>query len=54
MPLPLLLLIGALGVIVLGLLSVCVVLLVWVSVAISGLFTIFPTAILHAILRHVA
>jgi Zn-dependent protease with chaperone function len=34
-----------------GLMSVVVVLLVWVSTAISGLFTILPTALLHFLLR---
>jgi Zn-dependent protease with chaperone function len=33
------------------LLCVAVVLLVWLSAALSGMFTILPTAILHAILR---
>lgn len=36
---------------VIVLLSIAVVLLVWISAALSGLFTILPTAILHAILR---
>jgi hypothetical protein len=48
------LLIGALSVLVGGLLTVAVVLLVWLSVALSGLFTIMPAAMIHALLRWVS
>lgn len=41
-----------LSVVVGGLLSVAVVLLIWLSIALSGLFTIMPAALLHAVLRH--
>ena len=51
MPTWLVVLFSAAAVVVGGLLSVVVVLLVWLSTAISGLFTIFPTAILHFLLR---
>jgi hypothetical protein len=50
-PFPIALLIGALGVLVGGLLTVAVVLMVWLSVALSGLFTIMPAAMIHALLR---
>lgn len=50
-PLPIALLIGALSVLVGGLLTVAVGLMVWVSVALSGLFTIMPAAAIHALLR---
>ncbi len=53
MPAPLLLLFGALGALVALLLGVVVVLLVWVSLALSGLFTLVPVAALHALLRAV-
>ncbi|HYM16836.1 MAG TPA: M48 family metalloprotease, partial [Dehalococcoidia bacterium] len=45
---------GALGLIVFGLLGVVVYLLVIVSAALSGMFTLVPAGILHAILRAVA
>jgi Zn-dependent protease with chaperone function len=51
MPRWLVILISVAAVVVGGLMSVVVVLLVWVSTAISGLFTIFPAAILHFLLR---
>jgi len=47
--------IGAvLGVVVAGLLGVVVYLLVMVSAALSGLFTIMPAAALHVLLRWLA
>ena len=45
---------GAVAVIVLGLLGVVVYLLVLVSAALSGLFTLVPAGILHALLRYLA
>ncbi len=54
MPWWLLAVFGVLGSIVVALLSVVVFLLVFVSTAISGLFTIFPAAALHFILRWAA
>jgi hypothetical protein len=39
------------GVVVVGLLSVAIYLLVMISIALSGLFTLLPTVLLHAILR---
>ena len=45
---------AVLGVIVFGLLSVVVYLLVIVSAALSGMFTLVPAGILHAILRALA
>jgi Flp pilus assembly protein TadB len=42
---------GALGALIVVLLAVVVVMLVWVSAMISMLFTVFPAAILHALLR---
>jgi Zn-dependent protease with chaperone function len=51
LPLPALILIAVLSAIIGFLLVVVVVLLIWVSAALSGLFTLFPTALLHALLR---
>jgi Zn-dependent protease with chaperone function len=51
LPLPALILLAALSAIVAFLLVVVVVLLVWLSAALSGLFTLVPTALLHALLR---
>jgi hypothetical protein len=51
LPTPTLLLIGALATVVAALLGVVVVLLVWLSLALSGLFTILPIALVHALLR---
>jgi hypothetical protein len=51
LPLPALLLMGSLGTIAATLLCVVAVLLVPLSLALSGLFTIVPFAILHALLR---
>jgi len=51
MPKPFLALLVAAGTVVVALLLVASVLLVWLSVAFSGLFTIFPATILHYILR---
>jgi hypothetical protein len=51
LPTPLLLLIGTLGAVAAALLGLVVVLLVWVSLALSGIFTILPLALLHALLR---
>jgi Zn-dependent protease with chaperone function len=51
MPTGVLLLITALGSIAGVLMAVAVVLLVWLSFAISGLFTVFPAAMIHALLR---
>ncbi|MFC4310054.1 M48 family metalloprotease [Steroidobacter flavus] len=45
------LLLGVLGLVVVSLLSVAIYLLVMVSIALSGLFTLLPTVILHALLR---
>jgi hypothetical protein len=42
---------GVLGVIVGGLMAVVVVLMIWLSIALSGPFTIFPATLLHALLR---
>lgn len=39
------------GVVVVGLMSVVIYLLVMVSIALSGLFTLLPTVLLHALLR---
>jgi Zn-dependent protease with chaperone function len=50
-PMPLALLIGTLSAIAGGLLTVAVILMIWLSVAISGLFTLMPAAVLHALLR---
>jgi hypothetical protein len=44
-------LLGALGALVAVLLAVVIVMLIWVSAMISMVFTIFPTAILHGLLR---
>ena len=41
------LLLGAVAI----LLCVAVVLVIWVSLALSGLFTLLPAALLHALLR---
>jgi Zn-dependent protease with chaperone function len=54
MPMWLVVLFGAFIAIIGGLMSVVVVLLVIVSTAISGLFTIFPAAAIHALLRWAA
>ncbi|WP_129781168.1 M48 family metalloprotease [Peristeroidobacter soli] len=51
MPLWAQLLVGVLGVVVVSLLSVAIYLLVMVSIALSGLFTLLPTVLLHALLR---
>jgi hypothetical protein len=51
LPLPALLLMASLGTIAAALLCVVAVLLVWLSLALSGLFTIVPFAILHTLLR---
>ncbi|HEU0199386.1 MAG TPA: M48 family metalloprotease [Burkholderiaceae bacterium] len=51
LPLPLVLLFGFLGALCGWLGMVAVVLLIWLSIALSGLFTIFPAALLHALLR---
>jgi Zn-dependent protease with chaperone function len=50
-PRPLKLIVGALGAIAACLMVVAVTLMIWLSVAISGLFTIMPAAALHALLR---
>ncbi|WP_116807852.1 M48 family metalloprotease [Steroidobacter cummioxidans] len=50
-PLWLQMVIAAAGVVVVALMSVATYLLVMVSIALSGLFTLFPTVILHALLR---
>jgi hypothetical protein len=44
---------AAVGVLVVVLLAVVIVMLVWVSAMISMLFTVGPTAVLHALLRYV-
>jgi Zn-dependent protease with chaperone function len=44
-------LLAALGAVVVALLAVAIVMLIWVSAMISMVFTIFPTALLHALLR---
>jgi len=46
-------LMGALSALVAGLMTFAVVLLIWLSFALSGLFTIMPAALLHALLRWV-
>jgi Zn-dependent protease with chaperone function len=51
MPLWIKALIAVAGVVVVSLLSVAVYLLVMISIAFSGLFTLLPTVILHALLR---
>jgi Zn-dependent protease with chaperone function len=51
MPLWVKALIAVAGVVVVGLLSVVIYLLVMVSIALSGLFTLLPTVLLHALLR---
>jgi hypothetical protein len=51
MPLWVQLLIGAAGVLIVSLLSVAIYLLVMISIALSGLFTLLPTILLHALLR---
>jgi hypothetical protein len=51
MPVWIKLLIAAAGVLVVVLLSVAIYLLVMISIALSGLFTLLPTVILHALLR---
>lgn len=51
MPVWMKLLIAVAGVVVASLLSVAIYLLVMISIALSGLFTLLPTVILHAILR---
>jgi hypothetical protein len=51
LPTPVLLLIGVLGTVAAALLALVVVLLVWLSLALSGIFTIVPMALLHALLR---
>jgi hypothetical protein len=45
---------GLVGAVVGGLMAVVIVLLVVLSTALSGLFTLFPAAILHALLRWAA
>jgi hypothetical protein len=50
-PFPLVAVMAVLGTVAAGLMGVVVVLLVWLSVAISGLFTVMPAAALHALLR---
>jgi Zn-dependent protease with chaperone function len=50
-PIPIMLLVGLLLGIVAILLCAVVVGLVWISLALSGLFTLFPTVLLHALLR---
>ncbi len=54
MPSPMAVLIGALVAAAGALMVPVVVLLVWLSIALSGLFTILPAALLHALLRGVA
>jgi len=51
MPLWVKALIAVAGVVVVSLLSVAIYLLVMVSIALSGLFTLLPTVLLHALLR---
>jgi hypothetical protein len=51
MPLWLQLVIGAAGLVIAALLGVVIYLLVMISIAFSGLFTLLPAMILHAILR---
>jgi Zn-dependent protease with chaperone function len=51
LPLPVLVVLAGLGVIMAALLGTAVVLLVEVSAALSGLFTLVPAALLHHILR---
>ncbi|HWK48361.1 MAG TPA: M48 family metalloprotease [Steroidobacter sp.] len=51
MPLWLQVVIAVAGVVVVALMSVATYLLVMLSIALSGLFTLFPTIILHALLR---
>lgn len=51
MPLWVQLLIAVAGAVVVSLLSVAIYLLVMVSIALSGLFTLLPTVLLHALLR---
>jgi hypothetical protein len=51
LPILLMILIGFLLVLVGILMCVVVVLLVWVSLALSGLFTLLPAVLLHALLR---
>jgi Zn-dependent protease with chaperone function len=51
MPLWVQLLIAVAGVVVVSLLSVAIYLLVMISIALSGLFTLLPTVLLHALLR---
>ena len=51
MPVWVKLLIAGAGVLVVSLLSVAIYLLVIISIALSGLFTLLPTVILHALLR---
>lgn len=51
MPLWVKALVAAAGVVVVSLLCVAIYLLVVISIALSGLFTLIPTALLHALLR---
>jgi hypothetical protein len=50
-PVPIALLVVVLGTIAGGLMVVAVTLLMWLSAAMSGLFTVIPAALLHALLR---
>jgi Zn-dependent protease with chaperone function len=45
---------ATLGLVIVGLLGVVIVMLLWVSTALSGLFTVAPAALLHVILRAVS
>jgi len=50
-PIGIALVVAALSVVVAGLMTFAVTLMIWLSFAISGLFTIMPAALLHALLR---
>jgi hypothetical protein len=39
------------GLLLAGLMGTCVVLLIWLSVALSGMFTWLPASLIHALLR---